>query len=196
MKKCKILALLILSVLICLFTVGCSDSVGADDYDWEPEVSVSLEFDLYIITDSDQSEASLSAMKTVNSKINQYIDDKYGTIVNIHYVSADNYDETVRSLAQNTTSTSEKEATSSARQHGGNIILINSESLHNDLVSSGKLVDLKPFLDSKSFGSLNIQLTSSLIEAACVSDSEGTYLYCIPNDHPSVIMNSPLSIAR
>ena len=184
MTKCKVFLLVLTSLAFCFFAVGCSDSVGADDYNWEPEISVSLEFDLYIITDSVESEESLSAMKTVNSKINQYLDDKYGTIVNIHYVLEDNYDETVRNLASNPDLTKDKNPTSSARQHGGSIILINGEELHNDLVSEGKLVDLKPFLDSKSFGSLNIQLTSSLIEAAHVSDSEGSYLYCIPNDHP------------
>lgn len=186
MKIKRFIALILCSVFLCLALAGCSDSAGVDDYNWKPEVIVELEFDLYIITDSIPGEESTSAMKTVNSKINQYIDDKYNTTINIHYHTADEYDAVIASLvgASEVSPVSSEILSPAGRQKGGSIILITSDEMHDYLVSQNKLVDLKPFLDTKDFGTLNIQLTSTLIKAAKVNDESGEHLYCIPNDHP------------
>lgn len=186
MKIKRFIALILCSVFLCLALAGCSDSAGIDDYNWKPEVIVELEFDLYIITDSIPGEESTSAMKTVNSKINQYIDDKYNTTINIHYHTADEYDAVIAGLvgASEVSPVSSEILSPAGRQKGGSIILITSDEMHDYLVSQDKLVDLKPFLDTKDFGTLNIQLTSTLFKAAKVDDESGEHLYCIPNDHP------------
>lgn len=184
MKNNRFIALFISLIMVMSLLCSCADSAGVDDYNWVPEVIVKLEYDLYIITDSPATEEAAAAMKTVNSKINQYIEGKLDSIVNIHYVQADSYDETIQSLVSST-SRSSAVASPASRQKGGTIILITGEKMHDDLVNEGKLVDLKPFLDTKSFGSLNIQITKTLLEAAGVTDESGnSRLYCIPNDHP------------
>lgn len=185
MKIKRFVALILCSLLLCLALAGCSESAGVDDYNWEPEVIVELEFDLYIITDSTPGEDSTSAMKTVNSKINQYIDDKYNTTVNIHYHTADEYDSVIANLvgASDVSSVSSEIFSPAGRQKGGSIILITSDEMHDYLVGQNKLVDLNPFLDTKDFGTLNIQLSSALIEAAKVGGESAEHLYCIPNDH-------------
>ena len=182
----RLVAFALCFVIIALTLTSCSDSAGVGDYNWTPDVIVELEYDLYIITDSPSNEVSKSAMKTVNSKINQYIDDKYNTTLNINYISADEYDAIIKGVVDNSgvSEASSSIISPSGRQKAGTIVLITSDEMHNYLVSQNKLVDLKPFLDTKNFGTLNIQLTSTLLQAATVEDDNGSHLYCIPNDHP------------
>ena len=186
MKTKRMIALVLCAVMMLLALASCSDSAGINDYNWEPDVIVQLEFDLYIITESPSGEEATGAMKTVNSKINQYIDEKYNTTLNIHYLSAENYDGTISELVSGSkiSSMSSSVISPAGRQNAGSIILINSDEMHDYLVAENKLVDLKPFLETKSFGTLNIQITSTLLEAAGVTDDNGSHLYCIPNDHP------------
>ena len=180
MKRHSFIALIMCVVLFATLLTSCNDHAGVDDYDWQPEVIVKLEYDLYIITDAIPSEEATHAQKTVNSKINQYLDDKYDTILNIHYCTAEEYDSVVANASGASARTS---VTSSDRYNAGTILLITSEEMHNQLVSENKLVDLRPFLDTKDYGTLNIQITKTLIEAATVTVDNVDHLYCIPNDH-------------
>lgn len=180
MKRHSFIALIMCVVLFATLLTSCNDHAGVDDYDWQPQVIVKLEYDLYIITDAIPSEEATHAQKTVNSKINQYLDDKYDTILNIHYCTADEYDSVVANASGASARTS---VTSSDRYNAGTILLITSEEMHNQLVSENKLVDLRPFLDTKDYGTLNIQITKTLIEAATVTVDNVDHLYCIPNDH-------------
>ena len=180
MKRHSLIALILCVVLFATLLTSCNDHAGVDDYDWQPEVIVKLEYDLYIITDATPSEQATHAQKTVNSKINQYLDEKYNTILNIHYCTAEEYDSVIANVAGLNARTA---VTSSERYKAGTIILITSEEMHNQFVEANKLVDLRPFLDTKDFGTLNIQITKTLIEAATVTVGEAEHLYCIPNDH-------------
>lgn len=180
MKKNSFIALIICFAILGIMLTGCSDPAGVDDYEWQPEVVVKLEYDLYIITDSIPTEQSIHAQKTVNSKINQYLDDKFNTILNIRYFTAEEYDTAINEI---TGAGSRAATTTSDRYKAGTILLITSDEMHDELVNANKLVDLRPFLDTKDFGTLNIQITSTLIEAATVTVDDVQHLYCIPNDH-------------
>lgn len=187
MKIKRLTALMLCMVIVFFALSGCDDTAGIDDYDWTPDVIVELEYDLYIITDSLPSEDAISAQKTVNSKINQHIDEKYNTTINIHYKSADEYESVINSIVNSSavSPTATTVISEAGRQKAGTIVLINSKEMHDYLVNEEKLVDLKPYLDTKEFGRLNIQITQSLLEAAMVKVGGDTdSLYALPNDHP------------
>lgn len=180
MKLTKLVALLLCTAIMCLAFAGCGKKEGYTDYDWEPEVEVALEYDLYIFADGDITDSTAKAQKTVNSKINQYLSEKYNTTVNIKYISADTiekYEAELKSQLAN------PQTTTGTRVKGGAIVLITSETLHNYLADSGMLVDIAPFLASKEFGTLNIQISPTLIQAASVVKDEVSHLYCLPNNH-------------
>lgn len=181
MKLTKLVALLLCSVFVCLAFAGCGKKDGYTDYDWVPHVEIAMEYDLYIFADGEISDSTEKAQKTVNSKINQYLSEKYNTTVNIKYVSADSVEEYEAALKLLLAAPQTPSAGSKVK--GGSIVLITSEALHDELVSAGKLVDLAPFLASKDFGTLNIQIASTLIQAATVTENNASHLYCIPNNH-------------
>lgn len=181
MKLTKLVALLLCSVFVCLAFAGCGKKDGYTDYDWVPPVEIAMEYDLYIFADGEISDSTEKAQKTVNSKINQYLSEKYNTTVNIKYVSADSVEEYEAALKLLLSAPQTPSVGSKVK--GGSIVLITSEALHDELVSAGKLVDLAPFLASKDFGTLNIQIASTLIQAATVTEDNASHLYCIPNNH-------------
>ena len=180
MKKYGLIFSALCLVLICLSVVSCSDPATYEEIDWSPEVPVYLEFDLYIISDAIPSTDSAKAQKTVNSKINQIINEKYLSTVNIHYCSADEYSDVVDEIIENN---SYNKNVSANRYFGGTIILINSEEVYEKLRDANKLVDLYHLLQTKDFGTLNISITGALLEAAKEYDGDNAHLYCIPNDH-------------
>lgn len=183
MKIKRIIATALFVVMLCFTLVGCEDIIGDYQYDWKPDPVIFLEYDLYIISDMGNSEEEINAQTTVNSKINQYLDDKYNTIVNIHYVASQEYAGVINSLVSGEVVSATGSLGSgnkvSSRQKAGSIILIAGEDMHNSLVEKNALVDLGPMLDTDDFGKLNTQITSSLLKAARVGDK----LYLIPNDH-------------
>ena len=173
----KIISLLLCLVFASAMLVGCETVIGQYYYDVylpngvgvkeeKPEVTL----DFYVITefpenynDPEIKQHHNSDLVTVMDNINLYMQDKYRTKLNIHYLSADNYDQTVKS------------ATSG-------VVLINSEALMSDLRASDKLVDLTKYLTSSEyqFGTLNVQIAGTLLDAAREIDGK---LYCIPNNH-------------
>ena len=180
MRIKKLLALVLCTVLSLLALVSCEKDVGAylPNYNWKPEVIAEKEFDLYIITDSDIETVDSSVFVTVEDKINQYIGDKYHTTLNIHYLTADEYE-------------TEIAAVTSAEGKNSGIVLINSKALADTLIANKALADLSVFLDSAEydFGTLNVQINSNLLEVAreTVKDADGENeteaLFCIPNNH-------------
>lgn len=177
MRTKKILALLLCIVITCLALVSCDDEIGTwlDKYDWEPEVVAKVEFDLYIIVGEGTDDV---AMITVSDKINQYLDDKYNTTLNINYISADEYAASISSIinpVSRSTVIYDDET-----QYGGKIVLIDSKETYDSLAEANLLSDLSAYLDTKEFASLNTQLTETIVDAA--RESSGA-LYAIPNEH-------------
>ncbi len=159
---CAMLSLLVLA--------GCADDpIGSYKYDWTPTVVEKLEFDFYIVTGDATTD---NAKTTVKDKINQYLEDKYNTKLNIHYVSAADYENEIKTLVGDGT---EKKS---------GIVLVNSTAMMDYLIERGALLNVINALDTKAYGKLNTQITPTLLEAAKETDADGnTAMYCIPNNH-------------
>ena len=83
MRTKRLVAALLCVVLACFTLAGCEEAIGDFEYDdQEPEVTVKLQFDLYIIAEG-TDEAALKAQRTVQSKINQHLDEKFNTTLEI-----------------------------------------------------------------------------------------------------------------
>ena len=176
----KLFALMLCAIAMCFTLASCEEAIGDYQYDWKPEPEVKLEFDLYIITDSNNDEEAVKAMTTVNSRINQYLDTAYDTILDIHYIQETDYAATVEALANGTL---KDDKVSAGRKCGGTIVLVVGEDMYNSLAEKNVLVNLKPFLDTNAFGKLNTQLSSALLDVATVNNNGVESLYVIPNDH-------------
>ena len=189
MKIKKLLLVLFCVVLACSVLVGCEDDIGeyfevyeegglirpAGDgmYEIIVEEKPEIVLDFYVIAErpEDYADADVKAQYdldiiTVKNNINLHLKDEYRTELNIHYLTAEEYDDAVKTAKSG-------------------IVLINSESLMNHFVDNGSLVDLSGYLASEEyeFGTLNVQITSTLLEAAATDTAEGKKLFCIPNNH-------------
>ncbi len=180
MKLKKYSALLLCIVLALVALVGCETPIGQYYEEvYKPnkvgvkEEKPEVELDFYIITefpenydDAEVKAQHKSDLVTVQDNINLHLKEKYKTTLNIHFLSAEEYENTVKS------------ATSG-------IVLINSEALMNDMMQDSKLADLTSFLESSEyeFGTLNVQITSTLLEAAKTDIDGVKKFYCIPNNH-------------
>lgn len=176
--RIKRLLLMALCVVLMGFALtACSEEeIGAylEEYEnkgiGKPVVVEDVVLDLYIIYE----EASANAMTTVQDNINLYIDDIYNTTLNIHYLTEEEYATKILGDGTNPAVTS-------------GIVLINGESLMNSLVTKNALVDLLPYLTNTKdykFGTLNNQITASLLEQAKTKvEGQADKLYCIPNNH-------------
>lgn len=176
MRIKKIICLALCLVMMGFALVSCDDlEIGhyLPGYDYVPPTPDKVEYNLYIIGEAETTE---NAEITVESAINQYINSKYDTTLNIFYCDAATYAETVAA------------ATADTAQNKADIVLINSASLMQSLMSDGKLVDVLPYLtDSQykedGFGTLNVSIDDDLLEAAKVDVNGTTKLFCIPNNH-------------
>lgn len=173
MRTKRILSMILCLVIICLSLVSCDEAIGSwlDKYGWQEEVIAKVEFDLYIIVGDGTDDV---AKITVNDKINQYLEDKYNTVLNIKYLSESQYADYVASLSTQPASP----VHSDEEQYGGKIVLINGLGTYNAV--SQQLSDLSAYIDAKEFASLNTQITDTVIEAA---REESGSLYVIPNEH-------------
>lgn len=180
MRTKKIIALMLCIVMLCLSLVSCEEEIGAwlDKYDWEPEVIAKVQFDLYIIVEDGTDEV---AKITVNDKINQYLEDKFNTLLNIEYVSADDYAGVIDTLANPVAPASSATIFDDEVKYGGKIVLINGEQTYNKL--RPQFDDLNGYLDYKEFVSLNTQITETILHAAKESNEGATHLYALPNEH-------------
>ena len=184
MKMKRIISLALCAVLMCVALVGCGErAVGEymEHYkDFVSDPVVKLNFDLYIITDSDDSKEAETAMATVEAKINQYLDDDFDSTVSIHYLSADEYVNTVRSIDNSSVG----KLVDNSRYNAGSIVLIVGEEMYDELMAKNALVDLRGYLDTTDFGQLKAQITSTLLDFVKVENDDKTEsLYMIPNDH-------------
>lgn len=166
----KILCLLLCIAMMCLLLAACGNkSVGEylEKYEeeelWKPEVKPVIELDMYIITGDATTE---NAIKTVERSISSYIEDKYSTVLDLHYVTADQYESVVKNAIDLDT------------EDRADIVLINSPELYKDVKDS--LVDLSSYLKSSTYGTLKTRIAKSLLNAA--TDENGK-LYCVPNNH-------------
>ncbi len=161
----KILALILVLATVCFCMTSCNEDIieslqkHKDEYHYRPTVIKELTLDFYIICDKVTEDAKAS----VQRQINQITKERFNTNLNIHYVEADSYDETVKGNLDT-----------------ADLILINSKELMDYLSSNEKLADLAAFYDTDTYGSLNVTIAESLIDAATTADGK---CYCVPNNH-------------
>ncbi len=176
MRIKKIICLALCLVMMGFALVGCEDLDRGwylPGYDYVPPTPDKVEYNLYIIGEDETTE---NAKITVQRAINQYIDDKYDTKLNIFYCDAATYEDTISA------------ATANNAQNKADIVLINSAELMETLMSENKLVDVLPYLtDSKykedGFGTLNVSIDDDLLAAAKVTVDGISKLFCVPNNH-------------
>ena len=173
MRIKKIICLALCLVMMGFALVGCEDpDIGhyLPDYEgYVPSPPEKIEYNLYIIGEAETTE---NAKITVQRAINQYIDDKYDTTLNIFYCDEADYRTTIAN------------ATAGNAQNRADIILINSTELMEELMSANKLVDVLPYLNKESgFGTLNVSIDDDLLAAAKVDVEGTTKLFCVPNNH-------------
>ena len=165
----KLLSMLLCLVLVCGMLVSCDEDRVFGSYlpnydDYEPEVDEKLTLNLYIITDDMTAE---NAKDTVALNISLYATRNYNTELKVHYLTAAKYQSKVT------------EEVSASDKDSANIVLINSLSMMQNLVNSGKLVDLTDYLKTDAFGPLNVNIAPALLEGARI----GEEIYAIPNNH-------------
>lgn len=166
----KILVLLI-TVLLCAFAlVSCGsdddDELGGYIHNYPETIQKadSITLDLYIITDD---RTSSFAEVTVKRMITQLTELDFNTKLVVHYVKADEYENTLTS------------AINSNGENSADIVLINSSELMQKLVADKKLADLTSFLETRDYGALNSQIPKALLDASKIDKK----LYSIPNNH-------------
>lgn len=176
MRIKKIICLALCLVMMGFALVGCEDlDIGhyLPGYDYVPPTPDKVEYNLYIIGEAETTE---NAKITVQRAINQYIDDKYDTKLNIFYCDAATYADTVAA------------ATADGATDKAHIVLINSSELMETLMSENKLVNVLPYITEAQykedgFGTLNVSIDDDLLDAAKVEVDGVEKLFCIPNNH-------------
>lgn len=156
----------ILCIVLALFTLaGCGKDVIGDYIDQyeKPTEKPALTLNLYIICGD---ETVSNAKVTVAERIKTYTLDTYETTLNVVYCDADEYAAKIQAATKN-------DATEKA-----DIFLITSEEMMNTMVENEAVADLTELMQSKSFGKLNAQIATSLLDAAKIDNK----FYCVPNN--------------
>ena len=134
---------------------------------------------MYVIVGDDTVE---KARTTVLTNINVYLEESYSVQLEIHYLSAAEYEAAVMSALADGADESKRP----------DIILINSVEMFNTLYSSNKLAPLTSFYNSKKYQKLNAIVEDKLLASSLVVDAvvgaggvttyENNY-YTVPNNH-------------
>ncbi len=197
----KLLCLILSVASVCALLVSCDDDIlsQADDalVEFNYDVIAEEEFatvDFYIIGGEG---SSVEANHTVSTRLNENFKSDYNTGVQMHYITAEEYESTV--LDAHTTVTPGKVS----------VVLVNSVDLYNRLKEQGVLCDLAALYNSSSYnyGTLKKQLADLLPltmteeeESVPVLDADGKPImdengdpvveiqeveryYCVPNNH-------------
>ncbi|MBR7117307.1 MAG: hypothetical protein IKC87_06340 [Clostridia bacterium] len=176
----KILSLLLCVLMCCFLLASCAEEeIGADlkGYleKYTPEKREDIVLDFYIITGDGTNK---HAIDTVSREINAYLESKYQTTLDIHFITEAEYNATVIADAA---------AEGEAR---ADIVFVNGIDMFNTLRQSGSLVSLNDHFISKDFGRLNSSdmIATALLQASTVIDGEGedavVNRYVVPNNRP------------
>ncbi len=167
----KFLTLMLCLVFVTTMLVSCADPKIGDylgEYDYKPEVVEDLTLNMYIITDDTTVK---NAIDTVAQMISSYTATNMRTTLKMHYCTAAEYNAKVNAAIN----------APNDDANAANIVLVNSASMVQSLVQSNKLVNLAPYLDSKAFGTLNVQIADALIQGAMMGNY-GDEIYAVPNN--------------
>lgn len=169
----KIICVLLCIVFACSMLVACEDEViGGYKENYEGLFTTDdreeVELDFYIIV----GEGTTSiAINTVERMINQHIADKYNTKLDMHYVTADEYQEEMLSAAKKTDA------------ERADLVLVVGEDMFDTLYDEDLLVDLTGYLSSSTFGKLVPEIGKNLLDASGVRIEDAIHNFCVPNNH-------------
>ena len=174
---------LFLCILMLFSLTACKEKeIGADlanREDTNDNNMVSRPLNLYVIVGDGTGE---KAKTTVLTNINVYLEESYSIQLEIHYLSASEYESTVMGALADGADESKKP----------DIILINSVEMFNTLYGANKLAPLTSFYNNKKYQKLNAIVEDKLLASSLVEDAiEGangtiTYeknYYTVPNNH-------------
>lgn len=173
----KLLSLLFMLAMCVTVLASCGDEpIGSwlENFPKDPPPEPALTLNMYIITgDNTTADAKVS----VSTRIAGYTKAEYNTTLNVHYVTASEYESTVKNAIDNGGKT-DSAGNVIPQAH---IILISSEAMINGLVKSesgNKLCDLTGYYSTKAYGRLNTQIAKSLIQSSRIDGR----LYSVPNN--------------
>ena len=164
----KIISALLCIVISMLLLVGCGeDPIGEyiDKYE-EPKQKEKISINLYIIHEEGTDE---NAIVTVRQRIADYTTDKFLTTVNVQYVSADKYEETIYEKVN-------------AKTGMADIFLVTSKEMMYDMLDEDIPADLTDYFESKKYGTLNASIADALIQKTLISVEDEMKYYCVPNN--------------
>ncbi len=169
----KILSMILCLMLAMFMLVSCGeDIIGEylDEYD-KPEVKEKLTYNLYIICEDGTSD---NAKKTVQQRIADYTgSSEMQTTVNVVYCTASEYNSIVLNKKLDGT------------KDQADILLINSESLMDQLVADKRLADITEYINGDyEYAKFNAQIANSLMQASLFTEQDGSKVnYCVPNNY-------------
>ena len=171
----RIVGLLLCISMIVVMLVSCKDDeIGAyrPNYDGLiPEDKTNEVLDFYIIVGEGTSQ---NAITTVSMYINQYLEGKFKTTLDIHYLTEAQYEARVMADVKLT------------NEDRADIILITSADMYDALYASNSLAPISYYLDpNNNFEEFDIPelkstITTSLYEA---SKDKNSVHYAVPNNY-------------
>ena len=181
----RLLSLLLCIVMICLALTGCSESFleqfkeDIKEYDdlVLPSEREDVVLDFYIICEAETTDRS---KEDVERYINAHLSDLYKTTLDIHYLSMEEYQNTVLADAAKT------------GEERADIVLIAGYDMFNALYSQNLLAELTPFYSTKKYGLLNTLIASTLLKSSLItvkaydevgSPYDSLRYYTVPNNH-------------
>lgn len=168
----KIICMLLCTVMCVLALASCGEeTLGSELEDLKDKIQTSeikeITLNMYVIVGEGTTE---NAIATVQNMINQYTELEYKVILTMHYLTADEYYDTVKSEIN----ASKGENPSKI----ADIVLITDEEMMQELHTAGALADLTSYFDSKEYGTLNRTISASLLEASLIDGKH----YSVPNN--------------
>ena len=189
----KLLAMILCLAMTMLLLVGCvEDEIGGDldgyKDKYSPSLRKNIELDFYIVYEEGTTE---NAIVTVERMINSHLSDQYKTTLDMHYLTMDEYEETVLADVQKT------------GEDRADIVLVIGKDMFDALYSDHALANLSVspkqlggdgsgFLGTTKYGKLNTQISTTLLNASLIKEQRTTYQdvpydvynrYTIPNNH-------------
>lgn len=163
----KIISLLMALILSLTMLVACDeDEIGSYEYpDYVPQFVKEIDLNLYIIG----GNPSAKAVTTVEREITAYTAAKFKVNLDIHYFTEDEYNAAVS-------------ADLASSDKSVDIVLINSETMFNELAQANRLVKLDSYIATNKFGTLNASIARPLLDAAKYGEGDDSALLCIPNN--------------
>lgn len=164
----KRLLCIVLCLVMTVFTLAsCGEDVIGEFLENYPEIDTTVEeLTLNICIIAGEGTTSI-AKDTVRQKLTQYAKEDFNTILNFTFYTEAEYAEAVKSACKEDS------------KPRADIVLINSKELANSLVNDGLLVDLTDFYKTNDYGTLNVDITPTILSAAKINDK----LYTVPNNH-------------